>query len=403
MSEQISWCVLVVDNDPEICKQIENALEGKEIISGKERIHIITQDNFTASLKDLEKYKVDLIILDVKDEDKVEFKEGETEEVGVQILNKIHKKRYIPVIFYTRIPTSVQHLATPLIRVVGKGTDHTILLDPIQEILSTPFPAMSRALISHLEKKQADFMREFVSTHWENFGNTQNQFDLVYVVLRRFVLSISNDGIKSLLKELKAPEEMYKDDPTVHPMQYYVYPPIEPTPKTGDIYKRKSGKKDEFLVFLTPSCDLVTGRVKAERVLFAHCVLLEEQKEYIKWVDAYKKCQEVDRYCRPEDIDGYVKTQEKLFSFLKNNRQNAQSDRFFYLPSVIEIPHLFVDFQQIEGFDKKELEKMQRIASLDSPFAETLSSAFVRYYGRIGAPDLNIDGIFCTLKEKCNQ
>ncbi|MDO8872892.1 MAG: hypothetical protein Q7V05_09225 [Methanoregula sp.] len=401
MAGPLHWNILVVDDEKKICDQIQKALDGAEIVKDKEYLHVITQTSFEKSLEDLETYRIDLIILDVR-QGPVEPTEGEVEDAGERTLKKIQEKRYIPVIFYTAIPTEIQHLHKPLIRIIQKDPNHKILLEPINEILRTPFPSMNRAITNHIEKKQAEYLRDFISTHWEQFGNASNQFDLVYLLLRRFVLAISNDGIKQLLKELHAPPEMYCDDPVIHPMQYYIYPPIESTLLTGDIYRRTAGKKEEYLIFLTPSCDLVTGREKADKVLLARCFLLSEQKEYQNWVKEYKRSKDFDKYTLWEEIDKIIKTEGKLQSLLKNNRQNSQSERFFYLPGVITIPNLIVDFQELENIDRSILSKMERVATLDSPFAESLSSKFTRYYGRIGSPDLNIDGIFCNFRESCD-
>ncbi|MGA2161289.1 MAG: hypothetical protein ABSG28_03685 [Methanoregula sp.] len=401
MAEPLQWRILVVDDEPKICEQIKKSLDGAEIVKDKEYLSVITQENFNRSLEDLETYKIDLVILDVKNGD-IEVTEGDFEEAGEEILKKIHEKRYIPIIFYTALPTEIQHLKGPLIKILQKETDHKILLKPITEILKTPFPSMNRAIISHIERNQADYLRDFVSAHWEQFGNVSDQYDLVHLLLRRFILSISNEGIKQLLKELNAPPEMCTDDPVIHPMQYYVYPPIEPTELTGDIFKRKIGGKEEYLIFLTPSCDLVTGHVKAEKVLLARCNFLSEQKEYQNWMRDYKRSKDFDKNTPSEEIDKVIKSEERLQALLKNNRQKNQPDRFFYLPGVINIPNLIVDFQDIENIEISTLRKMERIASLDSPFAESLSSRFTRYYGRVGSPDLNIEGIFCKFRERCD-
>jgi hypothetical protein len=42
---------------------------------------------------------------------------------------------------------------------------------------------------------------------------------------------------------------------------------------------------------------------------------------------------------------------------------------------------------------RKKLDEMDRIASIDSPFAEALLAEFTRYFGRVGTPDLDLDYI----------
>ena len=55
------------------------------------------------------------------------------------------------------------------------------------------------------------------------------------------------------------------------------------------------------------------------------------------------------------------------------------------------MPNLVVDFQRLENVARAELDNMTRIASLVSPFAEAAVSRFVRYFGRVGTDDLDVD------------
>jgi hypothetical protein len=44
------------------------------------------------------------------------------------------------------------------------------------------------------------------------------------------------------------------------------------------------------------------------------------------------------------------------------------------------------------------MDSLNRLASLDSPFAEALLARFVRYFGRLGTPDLNTEVILSRLR-----
>lgn len=41
---------------------------------------------------------------------------------------------------------------------------------------------------------------------------------------------------------------------------------------------------------------------------------------------------------------------------------------------------------------------LERLASLDSPFAEALLARFARYFGRLGTPDLDLEVILNKLR-----
>jgi hypothetical protein len=121
---------------------------------------------------------------------------------------------------------------------------------------------------------------------------------------------------------------------------------------------------------------MVTGREKAELVLLARCLPLTEQVEYQQWQDAL-----------PEPsgtING------RLQALLRNNRRDSQSERFFFLPGALSLPDLLVDLQQLETLQRDHMGGLERLASLDSPFAEVLLARFTWYFGRLGTPDLDI-------------
>ena len=159
-------------------------------------------------------------------------------------------------------------------------------------------------------------------------------------------------------------------------MQYYVMPPVEPAPLVGDVYQGQIGEHNGQWVLLTPSCDMVTGREKAALVLLARCLQLTEQVEYQQWRDGLPTPSRI--------ING------KLQDLLRNNRRDSQSERFLFLPGALSLPDLVVDFQQLVTLQRERMGGLERLASLDSPFAEALLARFTRYFGRLGTPDLDV-------------
>ena len=53
----------------------------------------------------------------------------------------------------------------------------------------------------------------------------------------------------------------------------------------GEIYKGKLEGVDSHWVLLTPSCDLIESRPKAENVILAGCKLLSTFKEYTSFIE----------------------------------------------------------------------------------------------------------------------
>ncbi len=129
---------------------------------------------------------------------------------------------------------------------------------------------------------------------------------------------------------------------------------------------------------------MVTGREKADWILLARCLPLAEQAEYQRWQTGLPK------------PSGPV--EERLRAILRNNRQGGQAERFYFLPGALTLSDLVVDFQQLVTLPRARMTTLERLASLDSPFAEALLARFARYFGRLGTPDLDPEVILGRLR-----
>jgi len=171
--------------------------------------------------------------------------------------------------------------------------------------------------------------------------------------------------------------EVLWDEENVHPIRYYIIPPMGERALAGDIFLKKNGNKTYYMVLITPSCDI--SNQKADMLLFTCCLPLVETHEYKDWRN------------NPEDPKGRYKGD--LWALL----QNKKSERYFFLPGIFDLPDMVVDFQklvtlEINVFNKMKAEKLIKCtASLDSPYAESLIARFTRYYSRLGVPDLNLE------------
>ncbi|NPV28482.1 MAG: response regulator [Firmicutes bacterium] len=310
---------------------------------------------------------------------RLDYGEGHTEErIGIETLQSIKERCFIPVIFYTAVPHLVRDLENQVIRVVEKTQGLECLLEVIRETLNTRLPSINRALVRHLKKVQREYMWDFVSVHWEELADRSDPTTLAYLLARRLALSLSESGVCELIQDLGGSPE--KTGEKVHPVKYYIMPPVVNKPLAGDLYRGSVDGQDGYWVLLTPTCDI--WQDKAERILLAFCRPLEDSKEYRKWLD---------RLPDPsKDVDNEFR---KLLA-------DGQSERYMFLPGAIKLPHLIVDFQQLVSVPYEQLTQMERVASLDSPFAGKLLTRFVRYYGRQGAPDLDVDVITELLRNQ---
>lgn len=310
--------------------------------------------------------------------------ETREEEAGARTLQAIQQRRFVPIIFYTALPHLVRELETPLIRVIEKGPSPGPLLEAIRQIFASRLPAVNRALVRHLETVQRDYMWEFVAKHWERFGSTADRAALAYLLARRLAMSLSGPGIQQLAQDLGNTTGVGTTEGLVHPMRYYVMPPVEKSPLAGDLYRGQIGDQSGYWALLSPSCDLVTGREKAEWVLLARCLPLSEHTEHQGWQAGLPQ--------PSRTVDN------RLRSLLRNNRQGGQAERFYFLPGALTLPDLVVDFQQLATLPRAQMTTLERLASLDSPFAEALLVRFARYFGRLGTPDLDVEAILSRLR-----
>ena len=371
------WRILFVDDEEDICGHVKEYLEasGSEETTGGNLI-VETVTKFDSALDELQARLFDLVILDVRGTDMT----GDSQqEAGTRVLDDIRGKRFVPVVFYTGLPHLVSHEKTPLVRVVEKTQGLSVLFDTVKDLFETGLPQVNRELVRHMERVQRDYMWGFVAENWHRYGETQDRRSLAYMLARRLAMSLSGPRIQQLAQRLGDTAGPFTQDERVHPMQYYLLPPVEDrSPEAGDLYYGEIGDETGYWILLTPSCDLVAGREKADHALFAPCDLLDQQPEFKAWKDVPN---------RSNIIIG------NLTSLLRDNRRNAQPERFFYLPGVFDVPDLIVDFQRLETLPREEMHSLDRKASLDSPFSEAILSRFTRYSGRLGTPDLDVERI----------
>jgi CheY-like chemotaxis protein len=376
MANVTTWRLLVVDDDQDICTQIKEFLEGESTRQG-DTFSVETTTDFASAVERLRSRRFDMVVLDLRHGS---WKDNPAEEAGLATLKVIQSNSFVPIIFHTGLAHLVQELEGVAIRVLTKSSGSLpALLQMVNEVIDTRLPEVNRALNRHVEEVQRDYMWKFVVQHWEQFSKTPDQASLAYLLARRLAVSLSGARIRNLLEDLGATTLATIKGDDVHPMEYYIMPPLHESSLAGDIYKYEADGKEQYRVLLTPSCDLVQG--KADLLLLARCVLLTDQPEYKAFVE--------------KSADPNLKG--KLVRLLKNNREKSQPDRFHYLPGVFTLPDLIVDFQQLETIPCGDLRNMTRVASMDSPFAEAIMTRFTRYFGRLGTPDISTESVLSRI------
>lgn len=335
------------------------------------------------------------------------------EELGSEIFKKVRGAFFVPIVFYSGNIASIKDLKSQVVGVASKGGEIDDLISEIERLSKHNLPFLKESVHKYVEEEFKKYFWDVVQKENDRFVPNADDYSLGYMLLRNFADSLSKENIKKIIGDDTINHEK------VHPMEFYIYP-IEKTKEfeNGEIIRRKNS--NDIFVILTPSCDFVSGegrKRKVEHVLLVKSVSLEQTDEYKKFSSIKKKRQELTDYATQIDkleqkggddvaIEKLKKQREKLELNITNMKasfsqflNSGKSDRFFFLPGTPFMSNRVIDFQDKTTADYSSLKTdFERIAKLDSPFAQSMTSSFIRYYNRIGFPDIDTDYVINHLE-----
>lgn len=383
------WRILIVDDDEGFAPLIANSIRSAARNEAGNEPVVEIESVFDAAIERLAAEKFDLVILDVRDQPAATRGQGDQLSYpGTSVFERIRQHRFIPIIFYTAVPAEVQsHDNPPFVQVVSKiAEDHVSeLRNAVKQAFQSDFPRIYRLLEDHSASVMRDFMIEFVEKNWDFVS--ENRADMMHLLVRHLSTSLGH-GAAGMTAELGYGPGDELDD-TVHPARYYAALPSSDY-ATGDILRgppsgstsSDEGDAESWYVIVTPSCDFVFRRGKrySDYVVLVECRQLSSFPEY-------------QNLMSNGSVDSEQATR-RLRNLLDSRPYKQQADRYHYLPEAWKVPHLIVDNQLVVSFPYDDLvEHYEKVASLDSPFAEELVHRFARYIGRLGTPDLDLDAI----------
>ncbi|NDV58210.1 response regulator [Bacteroides sp. 519] len=358
--------LLYVEDDKSNREDLEKILDGDKI--GEYTISMESVDTFENAIDIIESKAYHIIILDLF---KGNPQQGGKEE-GLDILTKIQQNFFVPVIFYSGNTKHVQDLKSQIVGVVTKGDEGVEgLKTEIGRLVQSNLPFLKDRVHEYLESEFKTYFWDIIHNQRDKFKPEANDFSLGYLMLRKFSTSLSKEKISQVIKNGESKDK-------VHPMEFYLYPTdVKLEFESGEILQK--GK--DVYVILTPSCDFIedlgTKRVRSVgKVLLAKTSLLSQNDSYIKYTTSKTES-----------------NKNRLMRLIESRK----GDRFFFLPQTPFIENRIIDFQDKEMVDYGKLKDFYRIAKLDSPFAESMISSFIRYYNRIGYPDIDSDLIIRNL------
>lgn len=393
--------ILYIEDDEENRKDLIETLSG--MVINNHTVVLDCESDFEKALSRSKEYN--LVILD-------RFKGDATqggEDAGSDVFENVKNSFFVPVIFYSGCVNDILDRKSQVVGVASKGEDYMVLVSEITRLTKHNIPFLKNGIQEHIEKVFKSFFWNVIHEENKKFIPEAGDYSLGYMLLRNFANSLSKENIKSIIGD----DAITSDK--VHPMEFYIYP-IDSTMEfeNAEIVRKKDA--DEVYVILTPSCDFVSGgrrKRKAEYVLLATTVRLEETseyKEYIKVCDFRKDIDEIDQRINHDnigEIDGLKEKKQKIEQKINTNTasfkqflNSSKSDRFFFLPGTPFIENRVIDFQKqvMVRYDSLNV-NYNRLTKLDSPFAQSMIAQFIRYYNRIGFPDIDADYVIGRLNQ----
>lgn len=357
----MKWNFLVVDDDEAMAQQTAEILQSARTLDGAE-ITCEVCTSFELAKEKVLVSRYDLVVLDLRDD------AGKIDLKGQEVLDLLREAHFVPVVFYTGHSHKVESLKTPFVQVVAKGDeDADRLRQAVRDVFSTRLPE----LIRYIQEQQRLYLWSHVDEFWKRDGAICDVRDLAYLLARRLGSALEGASIRKFLKEGDVQD-------VAHPAEVYIWPALGDSIQSGDILRVEG----QIFLVLNPACDFVQGKV--ELLVAAECVPLAQCVEYSGVADAKR--------------DGGQPNGNQigaLKNLIGDNRQKSQPERYKFLPKTVFLDNHVVDFQRVKTFPLADLgaARVERIATLDSPFAESVVSRFSRYYGRIGAPNLERERI----------
>ncbi len=353
--------ILIVEDDEKIREPlVENLVSEK--ISGY-ALSVESAESFDIGLNKIKDNDFDIIILDLYRGDPRQ----ENEKSGLLLLEKIQQTAFVPVIFYSGLTVEIEGLKSEVVGIVNKGDGLDGLLLEIRRIVESSIALIKKKVYSHVRKVFREYFWETI--HKDTMQKPYKDISLGYLLLKRLAHSLSRENIKDILGDEKIKEGK------VHPMEFYIYPVLSKNFELGEILE----KDGLYFIILTPSCDFIesNGRErKAKKVLLIEAISLQKHPVYIKY------------------LDNKEKQKQNLLQLIESRR----GDRYFFLPGTVFLENLVLDFQEKIVIPYDDMEKYKRVAKLDNPFSESMLSSFLRYYNRIGYPDLDAEYIIAGLE-----
>ena len=344
--------VLFVEDDREAIDPILDQIEQKET-----EIEY-TVFNFHEAEENIRSLRPDIVILDLFDGALIEENNR-----GSAQLDFIWEQQFCPVVVHTGLPEAIEDFEHPFVQMLkkGRGSDEQVL-EAIRSF--KPHVQALKEAEDYIKDSFAFAMRDVAPYAFDTFSEIEQRNDAILRASRRRLAAMM-DNLAVEGKKLASWEQ-------------YICPPISKDTLLGDILK-KNDLDDmcpaSYRVVLTPSCDLVLSdnrELKDINVLVATCCSTKKAINLMGW----------------EGISA-GKLKGRLISTVLSR---GYFETIMPLPALQgRFPTMAANLRELELIPLNDVglkdTRFLRIASLDSPFRELVSWAYIQVSGRPGLPD----------------
>lgn len=359
--------ILLVDDERESVESLLDLLEEAPRIVAR----LLT--DFGQATQEIAATSPDLVVIDLVGADK--------SVAGVEVSKIVWRDYFCPVVVYSAFPENhnVAHRNEPLVSHVqkGRGSEDRAMAAIMKFV---PFAEELRAARRRVSRLLANSMRDAAAP----------------------VLAVAEPGgaatvlMRAAQRRVAAMLEVPAEGGGQRAWEQYLCPVVSTAPLTGDILRRREATAQDpsaYRVVLSPSCDMARGWDRSGSTSTV-CSLGSSEAGDDAGGTERRPGVLVARCCsvgagRAETLKaGARKLREKLPSLLNQ----GYFDMTLPFPELSgRIPTMIADLRDLELVDIEDVVcdegKYERVASLDNPFREMVSWAYMRAAARPGLPD----------------
>ena len=366
--------ILFIDDEPASVATVIEELQEK--IAG---VNCEVEESLANVEPVLESFSPDIVILDIF---RGPIQNNET--AGLDVYEMIWNKCFCPLVIYSANPDDVSEKVEehPFVKRVKKGKDsEERIIFHVKEFLPH---------VEALSKVQSD-IRHHVNRELQNVA------PLVFKAIKK-TENRKAVFVRSAKRRIAAMmDEPSDSDEPMACWEQYLYPPVGSCILTGDIIWRKNGDRgnpEHYFLVLTPSCDLIgteKRKPKVDSVLVAGCTHIKNVLPEVKLSTDTNKSK--------------ADLKKKLVPFLRK----GYGTYCLPLPELPELlPPMTAELKKLQLIDLELVGENDgceylRVASVDSPFREMITWAYIQVTGRPGLPERDFEDWGDRIYETINQ